>query len=96
MVLFSGAVALAVALAAVQPLPTAEYLLESQRSAAVDYEFAMTYSFWPWHFLSFLAPGLFGHPAVGDYWGYANYWEDAVYIGLIPFVLGAAALLTAR
>ena len=94
MLLFSGAVALAVALAAVQLLPTAEYLLESQRSAAVDYEFAMTYSFWPWHFLSFLAPGLFGHPAAGDYWGYANYWEDAVYIGLIPFVLGAAALLT--
>ena len=94
MILFGAAVALAAALAAVQLLPTAEYLLESQRSAAVDYEFSMTYSFWPWRFLSFLAPGLFGNPALGDYWGYANYWEDAVYIGLIPFVLGAAALLT--
>ena len=94
LVLFGGAVFLAAALAAVQLLPTAEYLLESQRSAAVDYEFAMSYSFWPWRLLSFLAPGLFGNPALGDYWGYANYWEDAVYLGLIPFILAAAALIT--
>ena len=93
-VTFAGALLLAAALAAVQLLPTAQYLIESQRSAAVDYEFAMSYSFWPWRFLSFFAPGLFGNPALGGYWGYANYWEDAVYIGLIPFVLALAALLT--
>lgn len=78
--------AFAVGLAAVQLFPTAEYLLQSQRSSAVGYEFAMTYSFWPWRLLSFLAPSLFGDPLVGDYWGYANFWEDAVYIGLIPFL----------
>ena len=92
--LFGGALLLAAGVAAVQLLPTAEYLLESQRSAAVDYEFALSYSFWPWHFLSFLAPGLFGNPALGDYWGYANFWEDAVYIGLIPFVLALGGLIT--
>ncbi len=91
--IFVGSVLLALGLAAVQLLPTAEYLLVSQRSAAVDYDFAMSYSFWPWRFLSFLAPGLFGSPALGDYWGFANYWEDAVYIGLIPFVLAIAALI---
>jgi hypothetical protein len=93
-ILFGTAIVLAAGIAAVQLLPTAEYLLESQRSAAVDYEFAMSYSFWPWRFLSFLAPGLFGNPAVGDYWGYANFWEDAVYIGLIPFILAITALFT--
>lgn len=84
----------ALSLAALQLFPTIEYLFQSQRIAEVDYEFAISYSFWPWRFLSFLAPDLFGNPVTGDYWGYANYWEDAIYIGLIPFVLAIAALLT--
>lgn len=95
MLLLPGAaLLLAIGLAAVQLLPTIEYLLQSQRSAAVNYDFAMSYSFWPWRFLSFVAPDLFGNPVFGDYWGFANYWEDAIYIGLIPFVLAIAALLT--
>jgi hypothetical protein len=83
------------ALAAVQLLPTAEYLLQSQRAAAVDYAFAMTYSFWPWRLLSFVTPDLFGSPVQGDYWGYGAYWEDAVYIGLLPFVM-ALGVMRAR
>jgi hypothetical protein len=83
----------AAALAAVQLLPTAEYLLQSQRAAAVTYQTAMTYSTWPWRFLGLLAPGLFGNPAQGDYWGYASFWEDAVYIGLLPVLLAFSALL---
>ena len=94
LLLFGTALIFAFALAAVQLFPTAEYLLQSQRSAAVGYEFAMSYSFWPWRFLSLLAPDLFGNPSFGDYWGYANYWEDAIYIGLIPFVLAVVALIT--
>jgi hypothetical protein len=94
-VIFFGIVLIfAAALAAGQLLPTGEYLLQSQRSAAVDYDFAMTYSFWPWRFLTFLTPDLYGNPVSGDYWGYANYWEDAVYIGLIPFVLAVFGLLS--
>jgi hypothetical protein len=88
------AVFFGVLLAAAQLLPTAEYLLQSQRAGSVEYEFAMTYSFWPWRALTLLAPGLFGSPASGDYWGYANYWEDAVYIGLLPFLLALLALFT--
>jgi hypothetical protein len=94
LVLFGAAILFAVGLAAIQLFPTAEYLLQSQRSAAVDYEFAMSYSFWPWRILSLIAPDLFGNPSSGDYWGFANYWEDAIYIGLIPFVLAITALLT--
>ena len=75
-------------LAAVQLVPTAEYLMQSQRAAAVDFETAMSYSFWPWRFLTLAAPDFFGNPGMGDYWGYGNFWEDAIYIGVLPLLLG--------
>jgi Bacterial membrane protein YfhO len=83
----------AAALAAVQLLPTAEYLMQSQRAAAVSFQTAMTYSTWPWRFLGLFAPGLFGSPAQGDFWGYASYWEDALYIGVLPALLAFNAIL---
>ena len=82
-----------VSLAAVQLLPTAEYLMQSQRASAIDYEAAMLYSFWPWRLLGFFAPDLFGSPVTGDFWGYATYWEDAIYIGLLPIFLALGVLL---
>lgn len=90
---FLGALVLGVGLAAVQLLPTAEYLLQSQRAAQYDYSLAMQYSFWPWRSLTLLAANLFGNPVHGDYWGYGNYWEDAIYVGLLPFLLAIGAVL---
>jgi hypothetical protein len=87
------AVGFGLALAAIQLLPTAELLLQSQREGGADIDFVMTYSFWPWRFLGYIAPHLFGTPASGDYWGYANFWEDAVYIGLLPLVLAIQAVI---
>jgi hypothetical protein len=78
-------------LGAAQFLPTIGYWLHSQRSAGVDPEAALAYSFWPWRLITLIAPDFFGNPARGDYWGYANYWEDAVYIGLLPLGLAAGA-----
>jgi hypothetical protein len=78
---------LAFILAAAQLLPTIEYLSVSQRAGSLDRELALTYSFWPWRFLGFFLPNLFGNPAMGDYWGYGNFWEDAVYIGILPVLL---------
>jgi hypothetical protein len=78
---------LAFCLAAAQLLPTLEYLGNSQRAAAVDPEAGLTYSLWPWRLLGWVAPGLFGHPAFDRFWGYANYWEDALYVGTLAFVL---------
>lgn len=86
----------AISLSAIQLFPTFEYLLQSQRATAVEYDLAMTYSFWPWHFINLIAPNFFGNPATGDYWGYGNYWEDAIYIGLLPFMLSLSALVVAR
>ena len=85
-------------LSAIQLLPTLEYLLQSQRSGEYGYAEAMTYSFWPWRFLTLLVPNLFGNPAAGNYWGYGNFWEDAVYIGFLPILVaisaGAKAIIT--
>jgi hypothetical protein len=81
-----------VMLAAIQLLPTAELMLQSQRSGGVDYDLAMTNSLWPWRLITFLAPDFFGNPGLGDYWGYGTYWEDAGYVGLLPLLLAIGAV----
>jgi hypothetical protein len=96
LVRFATAGLLAFAVSAVQLLPTAEYLLQSQRATQVEIGAAMAYSFWPWRFIGLLAPNFFGNPAHGDYFGYGNYWEDAIYIGVLPLGLALAALWSAR
>jgi hypothetical protein len=92
LVLLFGAFILSLGLSAVQLLPTAELALHSQRADGLDLEEAMTYSFWPWRLLTLAIPNLFGSPATGDYWGYATYWEDAGYIGLLPLLLALIAV----
>ncbi len=82
-------------LSAAQLLPTAEYLQQSSRGTGLDPEYALTYSLWPWRILGWLLPGLFGSPATGDYWGYGTYWEDALYIGVLPFLLAVVGLIRA-
>jgi hypothetical protein len=91
-VLLVGAFVLSLGLSAVQLLPTAELLLHSQRADGLDPDEAMTYSFWPWRLLTLVIPNLFGSPATGDYWGYATYWEDAGYIGLLPLLFAFIAV----
>jgi len=88
------AVLVGLGVAAVQLLPTAELALLSQRQSGVEYGFAMTYSFWPWRLITLFAPDFFGTPSRGDYWGYATYWEDCGYIGVLPLLLALIALLT--
>lgn len=90
---FTAAGISAIGLFAIQLLPTAEYLLHSQRGSEVNFDSAMTYSFWPWHFLNFLNPNFFGQPINGTYWGYAASWEDAVYFGLLPLFLALGSIL---
>ena len=82
-----------VGMAAVQLFPTAVYLMQSQRSGSVDMEFALNYSFWPWRFIGIFVPDFFGSPVTGDFWGYGNYWEDAIYIGILPILLAVGTLL---
>lgn len=92
--LLALAVLVGLGVAAVQLLPTAELALLSQRQGGAEYEFAMTYSFWLWRLITLFAPDFFGNPARGDYWGYATYWEDCGYMGVLPFVLALRAIST--
>ncbi|HPH94785.1 MAG TPA: hypothetical protein PKW33_01870 [Anaerolineaceae bacterium] len=90
----AAAGAAAVLTAMVQLWPTYEYLQQSQRSDAVDFAFAVNYSFHPMRFLTLLAPNLFGSPAAGSYLLKAdNYWEGAIYVGLLPLLLGVIFLV---
>ncbi len=86
--------ALGFAIAAVQLIPTLEYASISNRAGDLDPEFALTYSFWPWRALGLVAPDLFGNPGAADYWGYGNFWEDAIYVGVLPLLLAIGALAT--
>lgn len=87
MCFLASGIVLAVLLASIQLFPTYEYLVQSQRSSAVDYEYAVNYSLWPWRLLGFFLPDLFGNPGTGNYWGFGAYWEDALYIGFMPILL---------
>jgi hypothetical protein len=90
--IFGLTMIIGVGLTAIQLFPTAEFLLQSQRSGAVNYDLGLTYSFWPWRLLNLLSPDFFGNPGSGTYFGYAAYWEDAIYFGLIPMVLSLSTL----
>ncbi len=90
-----GPVVLGAGLAAAQLLPTAELMQVSPRAASADYDFVVTYSFSPWRLLTLLAPDLLGNPARGRYYGYGNYWEDAVYAGVVPLLLALNVLFGA-
>ncbi len=90
--LLALAITLALLLTAVQILPTAEFVRQSARSGGTEQTFALTYSFWPWRLITLLAPNFFGHPAQDNYWGYANFWEDHAYIGVLPFILALLSI----
>ncbi len=72
--------------------------MQSQRASAVEYQQALTYSFWPWRLVSLLAPDFFGSPGSGNFWGYASYWEDHAYLGVLLLImaLGSTGILFAK
>ncbi|MDW8327954.1 MAG: YfhO family protein [Anaerolineales bacterium] len=92
--LLSTSFLLALLISSAQLLPTFEYLRQSPRADAAEYEFVMTYSFSPWRLLTLLAPDLLGNPARGRFYGYGNYLEDAVYVGVIPLLLGIGTIIS--
>ena len=81
-------------IAAAQLLPTAELLIGSQRSGGVDYDFAMNFSYSLPRILNFLSPNVFGNPGDGSYVAKGAFFEDAVYIGLIPLISAVVAVFT--
>jgi hypothetical protein len=88
-----GCIGLGAGVAALQLMATAELLGQSQRSGGVDLWTAMNFSYGPARTLNFLSPIIFGTPADGSYLTQGAYFEDAVYIGLIPLVAAIAAIV---
>ncbi len=89
----AGCLALGVGIAALQLLATAELLGQSQRAAGVDFDFAMNYSYAPARALNLIAPNVFGTPADANYMTGGAFFEDAVYIGVIPLMGALAAVI---
>jgi len=98
-----AAIALAVglALAAAQLLPTIELAQQSGRvahgaSAALNAAFPLT------HLILYLVPSFFGNPVDYNYWGNAsdpaafNYFETACYVGILPLFLSLLAFTGKR
>lgn len=80
-------------IAALQLLATGELLLNSQRASGVDFDFAMNFSYVPLRTLNFLSPNIFGNPGDASVLGVSAFFEDAVYIGLIPLVSAVAGVI---
>jgi len=81
-------------IAAVQLLPTAEYLLESQRSGGLDYGTLTNLSYHPLRLVTWLNPNFFGSPIDGSYLtkGKGAFFEDHAYIGFLPIIAAGAAV----
>lgn len=80
-------------LAAIQLLPSIEYLGLSHRASVRLIGTAMN----PVQLISLLVPNFFGNPVTtGDYWGQFNYSEAIIYAGLVPLLLAIMAPITVR
>ncbi|MBI1279341.1 MAG: YfhO family protein [Anaerolineaceae bacterium] len=88
------ALILGAGIATAQLLPTAELLAQSQRSGGVDYDTVMNFSYGWLRIPNFLSPNFFGTPANGTYATEGAFFEDAVYLGLIPLISALVAVLT--
>jgi len=86
-------VILGAGVAAFQLFGTAELLVQSQRAGGVDYDFAMNLSYAPARILNLLSPNVFGTPAEGTYITGGAFFEDSVYIGMIPLFCALAAVI---
>ncbi|HEX3049262.1 MAG TPA: YfhO family protein [Aggregatilineaceae bacterium] len=87
---------LGVAIAAIQLVPTAEYLLESHRASGLDYRTAANLSYHPLRLLTLFSPNFMGNPADGSYLAKGIFFEDHAYIGFIPLVSAFAAIIGFR
>jgi hypothetical protein len=92
LVLASTGMMLGLAVAAVQLIPTAEYLKQSQRSGGLDYATLTNLSYHPARLITLLSPNFYGTPADGSYITKGIYFEDAAYIGFIPLIAAIAAI----
>ncbi len=84
---FVIAFTVSILISAVQIFPTAEFLMESQRSTEVGYDFAVSLSLWPARLLTILFGNFWGNPNGGRFLSGGNFWEENMYAGVLPFTM---------
>jgi hypothetical protein len=88
------AYAVGILAASVQLLPALQLFPFSTRGHLTWMQ-ANRFVFLPEHLINLLDPYYYGFPARGDYWGAGNAWEPCVYLGILPLVLAAYAIIRA-
>lgn len=78
--------AIGFALAAVQFIPTFQFLSLSTREDA-SYAFSSGYSWPPSYLITLLVPNFFGNPVTTGYWGDGLYEEVIFYTAILPLAL---------
>jgi len=80
-------------LAAIQLIPTLEFVRHSTRTAR-DFAFFSSLSFPPENLITIIIPEFFGNSFNGvyTYWGRWFFWEMCIYIGVFPLVSAIIAL----
>ncbi|MBN2037454.1 MAG: YfhO family protein [Chitinispirillaceae bacterium] len=101
--MFAVMAGLSISLASVQLLPTGE-LGEQSARPSMEFRESCEGSVYPYRLVTYLVPNFFGTPD-GVYWGIAanderggvhNYWETAVYNGVVPLLLALFAAFFVR
>ena len=96
---FAAALVLAVLLASPQLLPSAELARYAHRQDVPTpeaYSAFVRMALPPQNLVCLFMPGLYGSRTRGDYWGYGNYAEYALYVGILPLMLAGLAVLRLR
>lgn len=79
--------------AAVQLIPTLQYILLSNRTSDQNYKLIDGW-FVPYkHLIQFLSPDFFGNPTTANYWGTWNYGEMVGYVGVVVLIFALIAVL---
>ena len=86
--------ALGTLIAAIQVLPTLEFLGHSVRAHWIS-AYSSGYSLKPAYLLTLISPGFFGDPLKGNFGGYPSEFFEMfrLYIGIIPLALALAGLV---
>ncbi len=92
----AGALALGVALAAVQVVPTAAHARASEQREGRGLGYLTMYSLLPRSFAYFLHPEIFGAYATGDYFGGEHQYEVLGWVGGACLLLALAGLSSSR
>ncbi|MDP2727038.1 MAG: YfhO family protein [Dehalococcoidia bacterium] len=91
----AGTAGLGLGLAAVQWLPLYELSRFSPRAPGLGYSQALEYALPPVNLITLLSPYFFRGPQRTS-WAIWSSWETAIYVGVVPLLLAAVAVLWGR